>query len=185
MTGFQQTGFNLGAVVNLPVLILFNDNQRYGFYLLIGGKPLAANITLPSSSNRAIIVCGSGINNSCIVFTAIWTLHISPPRIITGHPVLLFINPLWFLVANIHQNNIRTDSYNIAESNIIFRCRTEAGKKPSRSRHNDCGKLSALTVKFQICHVAQPSAILTINDFLFLQLQKSHACHHIIPVSNL
>jgi hypothetical protein len=51
MAGTEHAGFDLGAVVLLPVIILLDDYERDGLNLLISGETLAAVITDPAPSD--------------------------------------------------------------------------------------------------------------------------------------
>ena len=75
MTGAEYAGFDLGTVILLSVIILLDDNERDGLNLLICSETLAAVITDPAPSDGIIIIGRSGINNSRIITSAIWTLH--------------------------------------------------------------------------------------------------------------
>ena len=79
MAGTQHTGFDLGTVVGLPVVIFFDDNQRDRLYLFLGRKSFAAHIAYPTAANRVIIIGWTGINYSRIVPTAKRAFHLSAP----------------------------------------------------------------------------------------------------------
>lgn len=88
----------------------FNYDQRNRFYFFISSKSSATGITLPPSSNGIILICRSGINNSCIISCTKWTFH-------TSSSVSFIYVPSFFRSCNqinINQNNIRADLYNMA-----------------------------------------------------------------------
>ena len=52
MTGCKDTLLDLITVILFTDIVLFYDYHRDGLYLLIGGKPFIAAVTLPSTSDR-------------------------------------------------------------------------------------------------------------------------------------
>ena len=75
----DDSALDLAAAERLPVEILFYDHERDHLHLLIGGESLPAGIAQSAPSDGRIIIDRSRIYYSGIVFTAIWTFHLSVP----------------------------------------------------------------------------------------------------------
>ena len=59
MARTKNAALKLGAVVGLPVLVLFDDDERDGLNLLIGGETLAAIIADTAPPDGIVILSRS------------------------------------------------------------------------------------------------------------------------------
>ena len=80
MAGLYDTRLDLGAVIHLSGLVLFDHRQRFCLDLFIGRETLAAVVTLSSSPYGVIVFRMSGINDSGIFTSAIRAPHFSTSR---------------------------------------------------------------------------------------------------------
>ena len=76
VTCTQYACLHLRPIISLPVVILLDNDQGNGLYLLIGGKSLAALITDTAAADGIVLLCRSGINYSGILMITIRTLHV-------------------------------------------------------------------------------------------------------------
>ena len=79
MTGSEHPCLDLGTVIGLSVIILFNNDQRNRLDLLVSGESLAAFITHTATANGIVIFRRSRIDHSGIFMAAERTFHRHPP----------------------------------------------------------------------------------------------------------
>jgi hypothetical protein len=75
MAGAEQPSLHLGTVIDFPVVILLDNDQRDRLNLLIGGKTLPAFVADPPAANGIVILRRPGIDHSRIFMAAKWTFH--------------------------------------------------------------------------------------------------------------
>ena len=79
MTGSEHPCLDLGTVIGLSVIILFNNDQRNRLDLLVSGESLTAFITYTTAANGVVIFRRSRIDDSGIFMATERTFHRHPP----------------------------------------------------------------------------------------------------------
>ena len=77
MTGAKHSRLNLGTVIGLSVIVLFDHDQGNGLHLLVGGETPAALVADTAAADGIVFIRRSGIDHARVVMTAEWTFHVS------------------------------------------------------------------------------------------------------------
>ena len=75
MTCAQNSRFDLGSVLGLPVAVFLNDDKRDRFHFLVSGEPLIALIADTPPSNGIIVFGRPAVDHPGIFMTAKRAFH--------------------------------------------------------------------------------------------------------------
>ena len=89
-------------------------------------------------------------------------------------PLRLFYLMFCLFLINVHQNNVRSDFYNLAPRNKQFKLPAHTAHPLCRPWDNQRLDASVALVKIQIPHISQTLAVIYIDDLFPRQIAKTH-----------
>ena len=75
---------------------------------------------------------------------------------------------------DVHENNVRSDLFDVAPGDDIFTGIAEEAEELARPGYNDFFKTTGAQVEFHVTHIAQTGTVPAVDDFLLTQIVQTH-----------